>query len=351
MTVSGDLMSTESNHPSSAEDPSASRPEASDPDAFRTTALAIEAEVAKVIVGQRDAVRGVLICLIAGGHALLEGVPGVGKTSVARAFAAALGLSNNRVQFTPDLLPADITGTTVLSGDPATGLRGRFEPGPIFTNLLLADEINRASPRTQSALLEAMQERTVTVAGTSHPLPHPFSVLATQNPIELQGTYPLPEAQLDRFLLKLRFGYPDLEELNAIVVDAPQLSTDALEPVADGVQLEAMNVLARQVPAASEVVAYASRLLLSLQPSADADEAVREYVRLGPSPRGGQALTLAGRIAALLDGRHNLAIEDIHAVALPALSHRLVLNFDAERDGVEADAVVTAALQRLDARG
>src|SRR6201999_883535 len=173
------------------------------PEEFQRVATEIETAVGRIVVGQTEAVRGVLICLIAGGHALLEGVPGVGKTSVARAFAAALGLSNNRVQFTPDLLPADITGTTVLSGDPATGLRGRFEPGPIFTNLLLADEINRASPRPQSALLEAMQERTVTVAGTSHPLPHPFSVLATQNPIELQGTYPLPEAQLDLFLLKL----------------------------------------------------------------------------------------------------------------------------------------------------
>jgi MoxR-like ATPase len=349
--VSGDLRSTESDYPGSAGVATVARAEASDPDAFRSTALAIEAEVGKVIVGQRDAVRGVLICLIGGGHAPLEGVPGVGKTSVARAFSAALGLSHNRVQFTPDLLPADVTGTTVLSGDPATGLRPRFEPGPIFTNLLLADEINRASPRTQSALLEAMQERTVTVAGTTHPLPHPFSVLATQNPIEMQGTYPLPEAQLDRFLLKLRFGYPDLEDLTAIVADAPQLSTDRLEPVADGFQLEAMSALARQVPAASEVVGYAGRLLLSLQPSADADEAVRQYVRLGPSPRGGQALTLAGRIAALLDGRHNLSIDDIHAVALPALGHRLVLNFDAERDGIDAEAVVTAALQRLDARG
>jgi MoxR-like ATPase len=349
--VSGDLMSTESHSPGSAAALIASQAEASDPDAFRATALAIEAEVGKVIVGQRDAVRGVLISLIAGGHALLEGVPGVGKTSVARSFSAALGLSNNRVQFTPDLLPADVTGTTVLSGDPTTGLRPRFEPGPIFTNLLLADEINRASPRTQSALLEAMQERTVTIAGTTHPLPHPFSVLATQNPIELQGTYPLPEAQLDRFLLKLRFNYPDLEELTAIVVDAPTLSTDRLQPVADGVQLEAMSELARQVPAASEVVGYAARLLLSLQPSADVDESVRQYVRLGPSPRGGQALTLAGRIAALLDGRHNLAIEDIRAVAKPALGHRLVLNFDAERDGVDPDAIVMAAVQRLDARG
>jgi MoxR-like ATPase len=351
--VSGDLMSTESHSPGSAAALIASQAEASDPDAFRATALAIESEVAKVIVGQRDAVRGVLISLIAGGHALLEGVPGVGKTSVARAFSAALGLSHNRVQFTPDLLPADVTGTTVLSGDPATGLRPRFEPGPIFTNLLLADEINRASPRTQSALLEAMQERTVTIAGTTHPLPHPFSVLATQNPIEMQGTYPLPEAQLDRFLLKLRFNYPDLDELTAIVVDAPQLSTDRLQPVADGVQLEAMSELARQVPAASEVVGYAARLLLSLQPSAatDPDETVRQYVRLGPSPRGGQALTLAGRIAALLDGRHNLAIDDIRAVAKPALGHRLVLNFDAERDGVDPDAIVTAAVQRLDARG
>jgi MoxR-like ATPase len=322
-------------------------PEASDPDAFRATAEAIEREVGKVIVGQHEAVRGVLICLVGDGHGLLEGVPGVGKTSLALSFTAALGLRYNRLQFTPDLLPADITGTTVLYGDPSRGLRPQFEPGPVFCNLLLADEINRASPRTQSALLEAMQERTVTVAGTTRELDRPFCVLATQNPIEMQGTYPLPEAQLDRFLLKLQFRYPSVDELGAIVTQAPAGGIGRIDIVAGAAQLQAMTLLAREVPASSEVIGVISRLLLALQPSDGADQLVRDYVQLGPSPRGGQALTLAGRITALLDGRHNLSLDDIRAVALPALRHRLVLNFDAEREGVGPETIVTEALQRL----
>jgi MoxR-like ATPase len=321
--------------------------EATDPEAFRATAVALEQEVGKVIVGQQEAVRGVLICLVANGHGLLEGVPGVGKTSLALSFAAALGLQSNRLQFTPDLLPADITGTTVLYGDQSHGLRPQFEPGPVFCNLLLADEINRASPRTQSALLEAMQERTVTVSGTTHELDRPFCVLATQNPIEMQGTYPLPEAQLDRFLLKLEFRYPSLEELPAIVAQAPSVGIDRIDVVAGAAQLEAMSNLAAEVPAASEVIGFVSRLLLDLQPSPDADQSVRDYVQLGPSPRGGQALTIAGRITALLEGRHNLSIDDVRSVALPALRHRLVLNFDAERDGITPEAIVTGALDRL----
>jgi MoxR-like ATPase len=322
-------------------------PEASDPEAFRATALGIEREVSKVIVGQEEPVRGVLIALIANSHALLEGIPGVGKTTMARAFAAAVGLDQNRVQFTPDLLPADITGTTVLYGDTTTGFETRFESGPVFTNLLLADEINRASPRTQSALLEAMQEMTVTVAGETHPLPQPFCVLATQNPVEMQGTYPLPEAQLDRFLLKLRFRYPALADLSAIVANTAQIDIGAIDAVADAPRLLAMNGLAHQVPASSEVIDHVSRILLALQPSPEALPVVRDYVRLGPSPRGGLALTLAGRITALLAGRHNLSIDDIEAVALPALRHRLVLGFDAERAGVSAEAIVTEVLTQL----
>jgi MoxR-like ATPase len=344
--VAGDLGSLSSPRPGDEPDPS-TLPEATDPDAFRATALAIEREVGKVIVGQQEAVRGVLTCLVADGHGLLEGVPGVGKTSLALSFAAALGLESNRLQFTPDLLPADITGTTVLYGDPSRGLRPQFEPGPVFCNLLLADEINRASPRTQSALLEAMQERTVTVAGTTHELERPFCVLATQNPIEMQGTYPLPEAQLDRFLLKLQFGYPSAEELAAIVSQGPTGGTERLDVVAGAAQLVAMSSLAYEVPASSEVIGVISRLLLALQPSDDADPLVRDYVQLGPSPRGGQALTIAGRITALLDGRHNLSIDDVRAVALPALRHRLVLNFDAEREGIGPETIVTEALDRL----
>jgi MoxR-like ATPase len=330
--------------------PPAHLAESSDPDAFRATALAIEQQVSAVIVGQTEAVRGVLIALIANGHALLEGIPGVGKTSMARVFAAALGLAQSRVQFTPDLLPADITGTTVLHGDTARGFETSFEPGPVFTNLLLADEINRASPRTQSALLEAMQETTVTVAGETHPLPRPFCVLATQNPIEMQGTYPLPEAQLDRFLLKLAFTYPALADLSAIVAHTANLDLAGVDAVADGPRLIAMNGLAHQVPASSEVIEHVSRLLLALQPSAEALPVVRDYVRLGPSPRGGQAMTLAGRITALLAGRHNLSIDDLESVALPALRHRLVLSFDAEREGIGADTIVTEVLTQLNRR-
>jgi MoxR-like ATPase len=321
--------------------------EASDPDAFRATTLAIERQIARAIVGQHEAVRGVLTCLIAGGHALLEGIPGLGKTSMARAFAAAVALSHNRVQFTPDLLPADITGTTVFSQDPAAGLRSEFQPGPVFCNLLLADEINRASPRTQSALLEAMQEGTVTAAGTTYPLPRPFCVLATQNPVELHGTYPLPEAQLDRFMLKLRFSYPSGEELEQIVTQSNERVEAKIDVVASAEQLLAMGALAREVPAASPVLRYISDLVLALQPGPDGPPMVRDYVRLGPSPRGAQALSLAGRISALLEGRHNLSVEDVQAVAMPALRHRLVLNFDAERESVTPEAIVADALGRV----
>jgi MoxR-like ATPase len=324
--------------------------EASDPDAFRETALSIERQVARVIVGQQEAVRGVLLCLIAGGHALLEGIPGVGKTSMARAFAAAVGLSHSRVQFTPDLMPADITGTTVFSQDAVGGLRSEFDRGPVFCNLLLADEINRASPRTQSALLEAMQEGTVTVAGATHELPKPFCVLATQNPVEMHGTYPLPEAQLDRFMLKLRFGYPTAAELEAIVAQTNAGVTAEIDVVASAEQLLAMGALAREVPAATLVLEYISELVLALQPSPDADPQVRDYVRLGPSPRAAQALSLAGRISALLDGRHNLAVEDVQAVAMPALRHRLVLNFDAEREAVTPEMIIADTLARIEHR-
>jgi MoxR-like ATPase len=324
--------------------------EASDPAAFRETAGAIEQQVARAIVGQHEAVRGVLICLIGGGHALLEGIPGVGKTSLARAFSAAVSLSHNRVQFTPDLMPADITGTTVFSEDPVKGLHSEFNRGPVFCNLLLADEINRASPRTQSALLEAMQEGTVTASGTTHPLPEPFCVLATQNPVEMHGTYPLPEAQLDRFLLKLRFSYPTAAELVAIVSQTNAGDDSKIDAVANAEQLLAMGALAREVPAAPVVLEHISELVLALQPSSEAPALVRDYVQLGPSPRAAQALSLAGRITALMDGRHNLSVEDVHAIAMPALRHRLVLNFDAEREAVTPEAIVADAIDRLGAR-
>jgi MoxR-like ATPase len=319
---------------------SAGAAEGSDPGAFRETALAIEAQIARAIVGQREAVRGVLMCLIAGGHGLLEGIPGVGKTSMVRAFAAALDLSHGRVQFTPDLMPADITGTTVFSQDPAGGLRSEFQRGPVFCNLLLADEINRASPRTQSALLEAMQEDTVTAAGKTYALPSPFCVLATQNPVEQRGTYPLPEAQLDRFMLKIPFSYPTDAELVEIVVQTNTDTVAAIDAVASAEQLLAMGALAREVPAAPQVLEYISRLVLALQPTPAAPAIVRDYVRLGPSPRAAQALSLAGRITALLEGHHNLSVEGVRSVAMPALRHRLVLNFDAEREAVTPETII-----------
>jgi MoxR-like ATPase len=317
------------------------------PDRFQQIAQEIERAVGEAIVGQHDAVRGVLLCLLTGGHALLEGVPGLGKTTMARAFAAGLALEHRRVQFTPDLMPADITGTMVLVQDGASA-ELRFQPGPLFANLVVADEINRAAPRTQSALLEAMQERTVTIGTVTHALPQPFTVVATQNPVEMRGTYPLPEAELDRFLLKLVFAFPDEEELSETVTRTTSGEPAALPQVADAATLREMIGLARAVPAAAHVIGYASRLVLALQPARDdATELARRWVQLGPSPRGAQALTLAGRVTALLDGRANLAFEDVRAVALPALRHRLVLSFEAEREGVTADAVVADALARV----
>lgn len=316
-------------------------------DEFGALARRLEAEVARRIVGQREAVRGVLVSLIAGGHALLEGVPGLGKTSLARGFAAALDLSTRRIQFTPDLMPADITGTMMLHGDGREAPVLGFQPGPVFANLVLADEINRATPKTQSALLEAMQEGTVTIANASRPLPRPFCVLATQNPIEMHGTYPLPEAQLDRFLLKLRFAAPDAGELTEILSREPELEAP-LHPIADAATLRRMGRLARSLPAASNVLGYASRLVVSLHPeAAGAASSVRRHVRMGPSPRGAQALVLAGKVTALLDDRPNLGFRDIRAVATMALRHRLALSFDAEREGVAPEAIIAEALEQL----
>jgi MoxR-like ATPase len=324
---------------------------------LRDAALAIERAVAEAVVGQQEALRGTLICLIAGGHALLEGVPGLGKTTMVRAYAQALGLPHSRIQFTPDLMPADITGTTVLAEHAGGAMQMRFQPGPIFASVVLADEINRASPRTQSALLEAMQEATVTIAGTTHELPSPFCVLATQNPIELRGTYPLPEAQLDRFFLQLRFRYPSRAELTDVVrrtTGGPASAGGSAAPgsggegpsSADPTLLPRLGALARELPSSQPVLDYASRLVLALHPGEGAPGLVNGYVRLGPSPRGAQALVLAGRIAALLAGRHNLAFEDIRDVAPAALRHRLILGFDAERDGIDPDAIVAEAIER-----
>jgi len=317
-----------------------------EPERFQELALAIEQELARLIVGQRELVRSVLIALIAGGHVLLEGQPGLGKTVLVRSLGDVLELSFARVQFTPDLMPADVTGTNIVTEDDAGRRRFEFQPGPLFTNLLLADEINRATPKTQSALLEAMQEGQVTVGDRTRPLPRPFFVLATQNPIELEGTYPLPEAQLDRFLFKLLVPFPGPEDLAEIVRRTTGVTDAELRPVAGGDDLSAMSTLAREVPVAEPVMERAVRILLCTHPDRpEAPEEVRRYVRWGASPRGLQTLILAGRIRALLEGRFNLALEDLEAVAAPALRHRVFLNFEADAAGVDSDRLVAAVIE------
>jgi MoxR-like ATPase len=315
---------------------------------FRAVVSRIEDEVGTVMVGQADVVRDVLICLIAGGHALLEGVPGLGKTMLVRTLAESLDLYFSRIQFTPDLMPADITGTNILVEDPEGGRQFAFQPGPVFSNLLLADEINRATPKTQSALLEAMAEKTVTVANQIHVLDEPFFVLATQNPLEMEGTYPLPEAQLDRFFFKLVVPYPSGEDLTEIVRRTTAPAMPEAAKVADGAVIRQMGLLSRQVPIASSVTDYVVRMTLATHPeNADAPDVVRRYVRYGVSPRGAQAIVLGSKIRALIEGRLNVAYDDVRAVAVPALRHRLILNFDAESSGVTADDVLGQLISSL----
>ena len=315
---------------------------------FRAVASRIEEEVARVMVGQTTIVRDVLICLIAGGHALLEGVPGLGKTMLVRTFAEVLDLDFSRIQFTPDLMPADITGTNIQLEDQEGGRQFAFQPGPIFANLVLADEINRATPKTQSALLEAMAERTVTVANEIHPLEEPFFVLATQNPLEMEGTYPLPEAQLDRFFFKMVVPYPSAEDLTEIVRRTTNPAPPGVQHVADGATIRQMGVLAREVPISNAVTDYVVRLTLSTHPeNEEAPAVVQRYVRYGVSPRGAQAIVLGAKIRALMAGRLNVAYDDVRAVAAPALRHRLILNFDAESSGVTADDVLAELLAAL----
>ena len=314
---------------------------------FRDTAARIEDEVGKVIVGQKPVVRHVLIGLIAGGHVLLEGVPGLGKTMLVRTLSDALDLVFSRIQFTPDLMPADIVGTDILEEDEQSGRRAfRFQRGPVFGNLILADEVNRATPKTQSALLEAMQERRVTVSNTTYDLPSPFFVLATQNPIEMEGTYPLPEAQVDRFTFKLNVTFPSAGELSEILSRTTRQAEPHADAVADGETILAMGELARGIAIASHVNDYAVRLLLATHPENEsAPEMVRHFVRYGASPRGAQAMILGSKIAALLDGRYNVSFEDLEALALPALRHRLILNFEGEAEGVTTDEVIAEVVR------
>ncbi len=314
------------------------------PERFSQLATAIESEVGRFIVGQRDLVRQTLISLIAGSHALLEGVPGLGKTMLVRTMAEALDLAFSRIQFTPDLMPADIVGTNIIVEEGGER-RFRFQPGPIFSNLVLADEINRATPKTQSALLEAMQEHRVTVARQQYTLTEPFFVLATQNPLEMEGTYPLPEAQLDRFFFKVEVPFPSEEDLVRIMERTTGTEQPIVGKAATGADVLAMQRLAREVPIASHVMAYAIRLLRGTHPETEAvPEIVRQYVRYGASPRGAQAMVLGAKIHALLDGRFNVAYADVQAVAAPALRHRIILNFEGEAEGISTDSVVRAII-------
>lgn len=316
---------------------------------FREVSAAITSELHEVIVGQDDLIHDLLVTLLAGGNALLEGVPGLGKTMLVRTLAKVLDCSFNRIQFTPDLMPADITGTMIITE--MDGRRGfRFEPGPVFTNLLLADEINRAAPRTQSALLEAMQEQCVTVAGETRSLPAPFFVLATQNPIEMEGTYPLPEAQLDRFLYKINVPYPPQDDLVEIARRTTGGSQPRARKVIDGAGLLAMMELARNVPVADEIYRYSARIVGATHPDRSGVlEEVRRYLRVGASPRGMQAMIAAGKVAALMDDRRAVAVDDIRRVAYPALRHRLILKFEALAEGVDPDRILDAVLKKTPA--
>ena len=300
----------------------------------------LRSEIGKMIVGQEAIVEGVIMCLLGGGHALLEGVPGLGKTMLVRTLAECLHASFSRIQFTPDLMPADIVGTNVIVEDHG-GKRFEFQRGPIFANILLADEINRATPKTQSALLEAMSEGSVTVAKQTHQLEKPFFVLATQNPLEMEGTYPLPEAQLDRFFFKLVVDFPNREHLHTILDRTTTDEVPRLEPVVDKVRVMEMRELVRKVPLARAVQDYAVRVLTGTHPeNAEAPPIAKQYLRYGASPRGLQAIILAAKIRALLEGRYAVAVDDIRAVSKPALRHRLILNFEGEAEGVEPDTII-----------
>jgi MoxR-like ATPase len=313
------------------------------------TLARVRAQSERVIIGQARVLDEVLICLVAGGHCLLRGVPGLAKTLLIKTLAQAIDLKFNRIQFTPDLMPSDIVGTDVIEEDTTTGKRHvRFIPGPVFANIILADEINRTPPRTQAALLEAMQEYQVTVGGVRYPLDRPLFVLATENPIEQEGTHPLPEAQLDRFMFNVVIDYPSADEERRILAETTAAEAAPGTPVATGAQLEAARVLVRELPAATNIVDYALRLVRATRPAdGSAPDVVRRFVKWGAGPRAGQSLILGAKARALLGGRSVPSHEDVTAIALPVLRHRLLLNFQAEADGVAADEVVRQLLDAI----
>jgi MoxR-like ATPase len=328
-------------------DQTSNAPATEEANRFRSDYESVRAEIAKAVVGHDEIVHGVLTCLFAGGHALLEGVPGLGKTLLIRSLSDALQLKFNRIQFTPDLMPADVTGTTIVV-ESDTGRDFQFRQGPIFSQIVLADEINRATPKTQSSLLEAMQERSVTVGGTTHKLERPFFVMATQNPIEQEGTYPLPEAQLDRFFFKLEVGYSSREQLSEIL-DRTTAGYDVdIEAVLDGPRIVEHQQVVRRVNITQEIQDYAVRLVLATHPEGQfATPTVNRFLRFGASPRAAQTLVLGAKVNALLDGRPHVGIEDIRSVALPALRHRCLLNFEGEAEGVSTDEIITNIVETL----
>ena len=312
---------------------------------FRDGIARLRKEIAKAVVGHDEVVTETIVTILAGGHALLEGVPGLGKTLLVRTISQCLSLKFSRIQFTPDLMPADILGTNIVVEDQAGRKAFQFQRGPIFGNVILADEINRATPKTQSALLEAMQERAVTVSGHRHQLEDPFFVLATQNPIEMEGTYPLPEAQIDRFFYKIEVKAPSLAGLVEVIDRTTGAEPPKIDPVLGGPDIIEMRLLAREVPIASHVKEFAARLVLATHPNEAGSEFARKYLRYGSSPRGVQSLVLAGKILALMKGRYNVSFGDLREAAYPALRHRLILNFEAEAEGIRPDTILARILE------
>jgi MoxR-like ATPase len=320
--------------------------------AFRESYARVKKEIGKVIVGHSDIVDGVLTCLFVGGHALLEGVPGLGKTLLVRTLAQVLDLNFNRIQFTPDLMPSDIIGTNIINETPEGQRVFNFQRGPLFAQIVLADEINRATPKTQSALLEAMQEHSVTVGGTIHKLQEPFFVMATQNPIEQEGTYPLPEAQLDRFFFKLIVNYSGREEMSVILDRTTRGEYPKPSQVMDGTEIQQWQQLVREVLVSPPVQDYAIRLVLATHPGGEfAAAETGKYIRCGASPRGAQSIVLASKVRALLEGRYNVGFEDVRRVYLPSMRHRILLNFEAQAENIPSDQVLERILDEIKEKG